>query len=159
MRQHATAELRSPAPAAAHGRAVPPAVRLRAELRRGANWLQLVRFGIVGASGYGVNIATFTVMLHVRHDHRLAAFVAFLVAVTNNFIWNRHWTFAGAGGRASRQAVRFLIVSGAAFGLNLGLLELILATTAAPEIAAQAIAVLAAMPVSFLANKLWSFRA
>jgi dolichol-phosphate mannosyltransferase len=131
---------------------------LRRELRRASNWIQLVRFALVGTSGYGLNIATFTIVFHVWHAHRLAALIAFLVAVASNFVWNRHWTFAAAGGRASHQAARFLIVSGAAFGINLALLEVLIVTTDAPTVAAQAAAVLAATPFSFVANKLWSFR-
>ena len=33
--------------------------RLHAALRRPANWLQLLRFAIVGASGYAINLAVF----------------------------------------------------------------------------------------------------
>ena len=52
--------------------------------------------------------------------HHLAAAVgAFCVAVTNNFLWNRHWTFRATEGHAGFQAMRFFVISVAALGVNL----------------------------------------
>ncbi len=51
-----------------------------------ADWQQLVRFCVVGASGYLVNLAVFSVLVHVVGAHyALAAVGAFCVAWTNNF--------------------------------------------------------------------------
>ncbi len=134
--------------------------RMRAGLRRPANWLQLIRFATVGASGYVVNLVVFTLLVHVAAiDYRLAAAGAFAVALSNNFLWNRIWTFAGSGGRARFQAARFCVVSLAAFGFNLGVLFALVEWLEAPKVPAQAIAIAAATPLSFLGNKLWSFRA
>ena len=79
----------------------PLRLRLRAGLRKPANWLALVRFALVGASGYVVNLAVFALAVHaLGFDYRVAAVLAFLVAVTNNFVWNRRWTFAARDGHA-----------------------------------------------------------
>ena len=132
--------------------------RLAGGLRTPANWLQLLRFGVVGAVGYVVNLAVFAVASGpLDSGHRLAATLAFLVAVTNNFAWNRHWTFRAGAGHAGFQAARFLVVSVSAFLIALAILEL-LVTAGLPELAAQAIAIVCATPVNFLGNRLWSFR-
>jgi dolichol-phosphate mannosyltransferase len=132
--------------------------RVRHGIRHADNWWQLARFTAVGASGYAVNLATFALSVHVAGlDYRLAAIVAFCVAVTNNFWWNRHWTFDASGGHAGEQAVRFLVVSVAAFVVNLLLLELLVSGAGLTEVLAQAIAVAAATPCNFLGNKLWTF--
>jgi putative flippase GtrA len=133
-------------------------VRVRHGLRRTHNWFQLVRFACVGASGYVVNLAVFATAVHVAGlDYRLAATVAFLVAVTNNFVWNRQWTFRAHDGHAGFQAARFFTVSVAAFFFNLLALQLLVGTAGLPEVPAQAIAIVVATPVSFAGNKLWSF--
>jgi putative flippase GtrA len=135
-------------------------VRVRHGLRRPHNWFQLVRFACVGASGYVVNLAVFATCVHVvAIDYRVAATVAFLVAVTNNFIWNRHWTFRAHDGHAGFQAARFFTVSVAAFVFNLVALQLLVAGAGLPEVPAQALAIVLATPVSFAGNKLWSFAA
>jgi putative flippase GtrA len=89
--------------------------------------------------------------------HTVAALAAFAVAVTNNFLWNRYWTFGPGDGQAGFQAARFFVVSLASLGLNLAVLELLLHDGVVAELPAQAIAVAAAMPFNFLGNKLWAF--
>jgi dolichol-phosphate mannosyltransferase len=132
--------------------------RLGAAARRPASWLQLARFGIVGCSGYVINLGVFTLLAATLGvHHTLAAVGAFCVAVTNNFLWNRHWTFDRGEGPAHFQAARFFAVSLAALGLNLVVLEALVASGSVDELAAQAIAVAVAMPFNFLGNKLWTF--
>jgi dolichol-phosphate mannosyltransferase len=134
--------------------------RVRAGLRRPDNWKQLVRFAAVGASGYAINLAVFAILVHgVSADYRLAATGAFLVALTNNFAWNRGWTFGARDGHAGFQAVRFLVVSLVAFALNLLVLWLLVDGFGSAELPAQAIAIVLATPLNFLGNKLWSFQA
>ncbi len=134
--------------------------RVRAGLRVGDNWFQLIRFAVVGGSGFVVNLTVFWLLVHPGgQDYRLANIAAYLVAVTNNFAWNRRWTFRhdAAGGHAGFQAVRFFIVSFAAQLASLIVLEALVVIADTPKLGAQAVAVLAATPLNFLGNKLWSF--
>ena len=133
-------------------------VRVRRGVRRPEAWWQLIRFALVGASGWVVNLLVFTVAVHgAGIAYPVAATLAFLVAVSNNFLWNRHWTFKAGDGRAHHQAARFLVVSVAAFAAGLVLLTVLVELFGVQEVPAQAIAIVAVTPVSFLANKLWSF--
>lgn len=147
-------------PAAATAPAPPlaPGARLRAGIRKPQNWLQLAKFCLVGGSGYVVNIAVFSVAVAVGDLHHLvAATLAFLVAVTNNFWWNRQWTFGARDGHAGFQAARFLVVSVVAFLFAATVLELLVSGAGMAEIPAQAISIVVATPLSFLGNKIWSF--
>jgi putative flippase GtrA len=134
------------------------AYRIGAAARRPDSWWQLCKFGLVGASGYLINLAVFSVLsdsfgLH----HLLAAVGAFCVALANNFLWNRHWTFEPGDGHPGFQAMRFLAVSLGALAINLVALELLISGTSLGDLPAQAIAVALAMPFNFLGNKLWTF--
>jgi putative flippase GtrA len=132
--------------------------RVRHGVRKADNWWQLARFTAVGASGYVVNLVTFALCVHALDlDFRIAAVIAFLVAVTNNFWWNRHWTFDARAGHAGHQAARFLAVSIAAFAVNFVVLELLVTGAGLKEVVAQAIAVATATPCNFIGNKLWTF--
>jgi putative flippase GtrA len=132
--------------------------RLGAAARRPESWWQLLRFGIVGGSGYLINLAVFAVLAGNLHlHHTIAAIGAFGVAVTSNFLWNRYWTFGPGELSAGFQAARFFAVSLASLGLNLIVLEALLAAGGIGALAAQAIAVAVAMPFNFLGNKLWTF--
>jgi putative flippase GtrA len=132
--------------------------RWGAALRRPGNWVQLAKFCAVGASGYVVNLAVFSALVLGADVHHLAAATgSFLVAVTNNYTWNRVWTFRGTRGHVAYQGLRFLVVALCALVANLIVLET-LVWTGLPEIPAQAIAIILVMPLNFVGNKLWSFR-
>jgi len=134
------------------------AYRLGEAVRRPASWWQLVRFGLVGGSGYLINLAVFALLRSDLGLHQaLAAVGAFCVAVTSNFFWNRHWTFAATDGHAGFQAARFFAVSVGALAINLVVLEGLVMATSLGDLSAQAIAVAVAMPFNFLGNKLWTF--
>jgi dolichol-phosphate mannosyltransferase len=132
--------------------------RVRAGLRRPHNWIQLLKFCAVGASGYAVNLCVFAVCVELLGLHHLvAATLAFVVAVINNFWWNRHWTFRARSGHAGFQAARFFAVSILAFLFAASVLELLVSVAGVPKVAAQAISIVAATPLNFIGNKMWSF--
>jgi len=133
------------------------AVRLAGAARSRESWLQLLKFGVVGGSGYLINLGVFAFLSgNLGVYHAVAAVGAFCVAVTSNFLWNRYWTFGPGEGLAHMQAARFFAVSIACLVINLVVLEL-LVSSGMGELAAQAIAVAVAMPFNFLGNKLWTF--
>jgi putative flippase GtrA len=138
----------------------PPALTVWTALRRPEQWWQLIQFGLVGSSGFVVNFAVYAVCLKGFGLHYMAsACVAFCVAVANNFLLNRHWTFRKRRDtrHAAEQGVRFLIVSAAALVPNLVILHL-LVSAGQGKIVGQVVAVVVVVPISFLGNKLWTFR-
>ena len=137
--------------------ALPFGARARRALRRQHNWVQLAKFCVVGASGYAVNLAVYAVLVGAGYHYSVAAAISFLVAVTNNYTWNRLWTFRGQRGHIAYQGLRFLVVALIALAAN----ELILAALVAADmgkVVAQAIAIVLVTPINFIGNKLWSFR-
>lgn len=134
------------------------AERLGTAVRHPANWMQLLKFGLVGGSGYVINLAVFALLAgNLGVHHLVAAIGAFCVAFVNNFLWNRHWTFEASDGPAHFQAMRFFAVSVTALGINLIVLEALVSAASMGELLAQAIAVAVAMPFNFLGNRLWAF--
>src|SRR3954451_9755686 len=136
------------------------ALRTRAvrALRKPANWMQLAKFGAVGATGYIVNLAVYTALLRGADWHyAYAATVSFLVAVTNNYIWSRLWTFRHQRGHVAFQGLRFFGVALVAYIANLGILSGLIAL-GMNKVLAQAIAIVLVTPLNFVGNKLWSFR-
>jgi putative flippase GtrA len=132
--------------------------RFHLAVRRSANWVQLGKFAAVGASGYVVNLAVYsTLVAGFDVNYLVAAVCSFLVAVTNNYLWNRAWTFRRQRGRLVHQGAKFLLVSLVALGANLLFLRLLVAL-GLDKIPAQAIAIVLVTPWNFAANKLWSFR-
>src|SRR6188472_1857117 len=65
------------------------------------------------------------VHLGTRKPENWMQLFKFGVAVSNNFLLNRHWTFQATEGHAGFQAARFFTVSLLALGVNLVFLYLL----------------------------------
>lgn len=106
------------------------------------------------------------------------AALAFLVANAFNFWWNRHWTFRDAGVRAPfmKEFVPFLTVGAVAQVVGFLILFLLRNTQSPLYLShpfftdtgpaytkrlywAQLIQIVLVMPINFVVNKLWTFRA
>lgn len=136
----------------------PQRARLIASFRSVRNWQQLGKFAVVGAVGYVINLAVYHTLLDAGLHFIAAATVSFLVAVTSNYTWNRLWTFRAQRGHIGVQGMRFFLVSVAALGANLVILDLLVRVAGAGKFIANAIAIVLVMPLNFVGNKLWSFR-
>jgi putative flippase GtrA len=136
---------------------VPRGARARRALSAPHNWVQLAKFCVVGASGYVVNLVVFALLLDAGLHYSVAAACSFLVAVTNNYTWNRLWTFHAQRGHVGWQGLRFLVVAVIAYVANILLLTGLIAL-GLDKVVSQAIAVILVTPLNFLGNKLWSFR-
>jgi dolichol-phosphate mannosyltransferase len=163
MHEEATSTVELPTPARELS---PPNIpialhaRVRHGVRRPHNWLQLVRFGAVGASGYAVNLAVFAACVHLLAlDYRVSAVIAFVISVVNNFWFNRHWTFGAKQAHPAVQGIRFFAVSLLAFGFTYLVLVGLVSGAGLTKVLAQAIAIAAGTPLNFVGQKLWSFKA
>lgn len=130
--------------------------RTAAALRSRHNWVQLVKFGVVGATGYAINLAVFAALL--GWGAHVAAAISFVVSAASNYWWNRHWTFAGQKGSFAMQGMRFYVVSAVSFAFNQLWLVVFIDWLHWREVLSQAIAIVLVTPLNFLGNKLWSFR-
>jgi len=133
------------------------AARTARALRHPPNWVQLAKFGVVGATGFVINLLVYRALLGIG-AHGAAA-VSFVVSAASNYWWNRHWTFAGQKGSFALQGMRFYVVSLAAFGVNQLWLAVFLDWLGWGKIVSEAAAIVLVTPLNFLGNKLWSFRA
>ena len=125
-------------------------------LRHPPNWIQLAKFGVVGATGYVINLAVYASLLGI--GAHTAALVSFVVSAASNYWWNRHWTFAKEKGHFAHQGMRFFLVALAALAVNQIWLLVFLDWLGWGKIVSQAVAIILVTPLNFLGNKLWSFR-
>ena len=122
-----------------------------------SDWMQLVRFLVVGVSGYVVNLLVFWIATSAGAHYIRAAIVAFGVAWVNNFLLNRYWTFRRADEAMVGQGLKYLLVCLVALGANLVILH-VLVDAGLGELPSQAIAIVLVTPLSYLLSRRWSFR-
>ncbi len=137
-----------------------PLVR-RITQRRGVR--QFVKFGIVGASGFIVNLLVFTFLQRVVPGHNTTAAynfiysVAFLSGGVSNYFLNRIWTFRSSA-HAGREGAQFLSVSLMALCVGL-FVSWLLQPYLGHGHRLWFVSTVAAIFVNFFINKYWTFRA
>ena len=128
--------------------------------RRGVR--QFVKFAIVGASGFAVNLIVFTALQRIVPNHDQAGpymviySLAFLAGGVSNYFFNRAWTFRSTG-HVGKEGAAFLSVSVLALGVGL-----IVSALVAPFLGhghrTWFVATVAGIFVNFFVNKYWTFR-
>lgn len=128
--------------------------------RRGIR--QFVKFGIVGASGFVVNLIVFTLLQRVVPNHsaplqyNVIYSISFLSGGVSNYYLNRVWTFRSTG-HAVREGAQFLTVSVLAL-----IVGLIISALVAPSLGhghkTWFLATVAGIVVNFFVNKYWTFK-
>ena len=119
---------------------------------------QPVRFLVVGAAGYGVNLAAFAVLVAVGVRYVAASVVSYLVSNALMYLGNRYFTFRlGHEGFWAAYA-RYMIVGLVVAAMNAAVLALIVEGLGLDETLAQALSLLAVTPPAYVLFKRWTFR-
>jgi len=86
---------------------------------------KIVKFGSVGALGSVTNIAIFSSLTFLNIHYNIAAVVAFLVAVTQNYSLNKKWTFKEHNTKTKKKFIKYFILNFISFLINLAVLNII----------------------------------
>jgi len=73
---------------------------------------QLIKFALVGITGMGLDFGTTWLLKEkVKINKFMANAAGFSIAVVNNFMLNKYWTFDNQNAIATEQFVKFLVIS------------------------------------------------
>lgn len=132
------------------------------------------RFAVVGAIGAVVDFAVLNLLLLLSTPYVIAGTFSFILAVLNNFLWNRYWTYPDSRTKkVARQLIQFAIINTIGLLIRiplLAILEEILIDLAgryfgnfflSPEFighnAGLAIAIIIVMFWNYIANRYWTY--
>ena len=127
-------------------------------------WRRLTKFCFVGLSGVGVGLGSLWLLKEVAGlFYVVAAVIAFILSVANNFTWNRIWTFRDRSQGSEVSAIlgqwfKFLLSSSGTLGVNLGVLTLLTEVFGIHYILSALCAVAVVTPLNFLISTLWVWR-
>lgn len=132
---------------------------------------QIVKFGIIGASGTLVDFGILNILvIGLKFNVYLSAAFSFVAAATNNFHWNKRWTFKGEATdkKLHLQFIQYMIITTVGFFINLLILRIFLPYFGksfnldinAPLVlnSSKIIATLVVMTWNFLGSKKWVFK-
>lgn len=145
--------------------------RVHALVRRNAK--VFLKYALVGVTGTLLDVGLFALLIATTPlgdsvgGRIVAATISFVIAVVNNYTWNRLWTFADRKSSVRKQFGKFFVVSCGGWLLNVAFLTLfswvLIETFAFGSVTGGTLAKILASGVvlsyNFVANKIWTFKA
>lgn len=120
---------------------------------------EIIRFAIVGTANFLIIMAFSWLLMHLFGiNFYVTNIVAYVLALVNNFYWNRIWVFRSTGERMGRQALMFLAAYGIAYLVQLGVIAVLVQWLGVNKDLANFIGLFPFGATNFLLNKFFAFR-
>ena len=124
---------------------------------------RLIKFCIVGASGFCVNLGLLAIFVEVVGMHKVWAQIpSYQISILTNFMFNDFWTFSDRRTPGLKsfliRAVKFNLVSQVGWGINISVYYVALNAAGIYYIVSQIIAVAVATMWNFFSNLIWTWR-
>ena len=119
---------------------------------------QFFKYCLVGVSGTLLDLGALYLFVEYANIPVIpAAVLSFLLAVVNNFIWNKTWTFRSKSKNYRKLFIKFLIVSTVGLLLTVSCMYLFVEQLELWYMLAKAITSGIVLTWNFLGNNLWTF--
>ena len=119
---------------------------------------QPVKFLIVGAGGYVVNLGIFAGLLAAGLTYAPNSVLSYFLSNALMYLGNRYFTFGLGHAGFWGAYLRYMLVGAVVAGLNLGVLTALVEGTGIDSRVGLAISLLVVTPVAFVLFKRWTFR-
>lgn len=120
---------------------------------------EIIKFVVTGFLGTVINLVIFYLLVEKAGMlYIFGAAISFVVAITNNFFWNKHWTFKNKSQKYKEQYIKYFFVSILGLGINLIILSILIEIFNLWYMFAQLIAIILTGVSNFLLNKNWTFK-
>ncbi len=121
---------------------------------------QAIKYGIVGVGNTVITAVVIWVMMKgLGCSDVVSNIVGYAAGVVNSFIWNKQWTFRASDAGWMASAVRFGVVFGVCYLLQLGLMLYLQRHLAIDPYYNQLIAMAFYTVINFVMNKFYTFKA
>jgi putative flippase GtrA len=121
---------------------------------------RLLKFGSVGILGVVTNLTIYTTLIFLDLNYNLASSLAFVVAVSQNFMLNKRWTFKDHDREIKNMFIKYFILNFFSFFLNLLILNIVIyffGTEKYIQIVAQLLGIAGAMVTNFTGSHIVVF--
>ena len=128
------------------------------------NWktvlIQFIKFGIIGVSNTLISTAVYYLFIWINTDLYFAGnVVGWIVSVFNSFYWNNRFVFKTSEFSWWKKLFRTYLAYGGSFVVGSLLLVLQVRVLCISEWLAPWINMVITIPLNFLLNKFWAFKA
>jgi putative flippase GtrA len=123
---------------------------------------QFIKFAIIGTANtfidFGIYFGLTRSSEYWENHYLWANFIAFAVAATSSYIFNKNWTFKDKNKKIHIQYPKFLLVSAVGLSINETFLFLLVTYAAFHDLWAKVMAAGFVLFWNFVINRIWTFR-
>ncbi len=119
---------------------------------------QPVKFVIVGAGGYLINLGIFAGLYELGMPYAPNSVLSYFISNAFMYLGNRYFTFRLGHEGFWDAYLRYMLVGALVAGAVVGLLAVLVDVAGIDARLGQAIALLAVTPIAFVLFKRWTFR-
>lgn len=100
---------------------------------------QLAKFGAIGAANFSIDFGVYNILIYLTHINTGTSIdifkgIAFFAAVTNSYLWNKHWSFSQKNSNSSEKEFSlFFLVSVIGAILSIGIIHILVNILGSPS--------------------------
>lgn len=127
------------------------------------NWIQFFKFCLVGISNTLISYFAYLFLVIIGTHYIFASMIGFFVSVMNSFYWNNKYVFMKKSGGPRKLVKTFcktlVAYSGTGIFLSNILLFIWVSVVHIPKEVAPLLNLCVTVPMNFLINKFWAYKA
>ena len=127
------------------------------DLLKNPAYRQFIKFSFVGVLNTSIHYGIFFVMIRMGFFYVVATTVGTAIAIINSYLWNKFFTFRSKK-KSVAEVIRFLLVCGGQYLVNLTVLFLCITHAGIPPEIAGLIAACVSVFIGYFGHKFASFR-
>ena len=120
---------------------------------------QVAKFSTIGLLGAAINLIILYLSVEfIGMPYFIGAILAYVIGITNNFFWNKYWTFKNKSKNYRKQYIKYFLISLSSLVINLIILSTLVELFGLWYMFSQVIAILIAGLNNFFWNKKFTFK-
>jgi putative flippase GtrA len=126
------------------------------------NFMQFVKFGMVGLTNTLITLIVYEICVILGIHYQISYFIGYMAGIINAFYWNNKYVFKEQEGEERslvKAFVKCLMSYAGGYVCSSALLFLWVSILGLPEFLSPLISLLLTIPLNFILNKMWAFRA
>ena len=128
-------------------------------LKVNMDYKQIAKFTAIGLSGAAINlIALYLIVEFIKLPYIIGAIISYILGITNNFFWNKYWTFNNKSSHYREQYIKYFLISLSSLAVNLVILSILVELFSLWYMISQVIAIIFAGANNYVWNKKITFK-
>jgi len=125
-------------------------------------FMQFVKFGMVGLSNTLLTYVVYVVLVALGLHYQVSYFIGYMAGIVNAFYWNNKYVFKEEEGQERsiiKAFIKCVMSYAGGYACSTALLFLWVSILGLPKYLSPLISLLVTIPLNFVLNKMWAFKA